>query len=81
MIKFHAVLLDETRCEFGADIEAENREEAYSQLAENYPESKVVQLESPTDTANREADMHRHIARGGDWDEEGRPIFHNGDEL
>ena len=75
MIQFHAVLLDETRCEFGADIEAETREEAYAELAESYPESCVVQLETLDESLKRENDMYEHISRGGDWDDEGRPIF------
>ncbi len=53
-IKFHAVMIDETGCEFGADVTAATREEAYQALAENYPESRVDQLESPEDTAARE---------------------------
>ena len=75
-MQYHAVMVDETGCEFGADVEASGRAEAYDKLAENYPESRCVQLESPADTARRESAMHRHIAAGGDWDDEGRPIFH-----
>lgn len=74
MTQFHAVLLDETRCEFGADVTANTREEAYEKLRENYPESQVVQLESPEDTRAREQSIYDHVARGGDWDEDGRPI-------
>jgi hypothetical protein len=76
VIKFHAVLLDETRCEFGADTEANTKAEAYEWFRDNYPESKVVQLESCEEADQREAAMHAHIARGGDWDDEGRPIYH-----
>lgn len=62
-MKFHAVLLDETQCEFGVGIEAKDRNAAYEELAENYPESRVVQLESPKDTAEREKAMYRRIER------------------
>ena len=79
MIKYHAVMLDETRCEFGASVEAENRAAAHDWLRENYPESRCVQLESPEDTAEREAAMHDHISRGGDYDDDGRPIHHYDD--
>lgn len=74
MTKFHAVMLDETRCEFGKTIEASSREEAYRILREDYPESRCVQLESPEDTRERESAMHDHISRGGDYDDDGNPI-------
>ena len=51
MTKFHAVMLDETRCEFGVDVEAATRADAYEKLRENYPESRCVQFESSADTA------------------------------
>jgi hypothetical protein len=68
MIKFHAVLLDETGCEFGAGVEAETRAEAYELLAEDYPESRVVQLESPEDTTAREDRIYRDAQRAYDED-------------
>lgn len=74
MIKFHAVMLDETRCEFGVDFEAASRHEASDWLEENYPESRCVQLETPEESAEREQAIIDHIRRGGDWDDEGRPI-------
>lgn len=58
MTKYHAVMLDETRCEFGVTIEAESKEEAYQILREDYPESRCVQLESPEDTRERERQMY-----------------------
>lgn len=73
---FHAVMIDETGCEFGADVEAETKDEAYEILQEMYPESRCDQLESPEDTRRREKAIYDHIANGGDWDDEGRPIFH-----
>jgi len=70
MIKFWAVMLDETGCEFGVGVEAETREDAYRQLEEDYSESRCVQLESPADTAAREKRMYDEINRemDGDYD-------------
>lgn len=76
MTKFHAVMIDETGCEFGACVEAASQDEAYEYLRNDYPESRCVQLESPEDTRLRQARMYAHINAGGDWDDEGRPIFH-----
>jgi len=76
VIRFHAVMIDETGCEFGADIEALDRASAREGLRDNYPESRIAQLESPEDTAEREREMYNHISRGGDYDDDGRPIFH-----
>lgn len=53
---YHAVMIDETGCEFGASVSAFTRDEAREKLRDEYPESR--------------------IAAGGDWDDEGRPIFH-----
>lgn len=75
MTHYHAVLLDETRCEFGAGCEAESREAAREYFREMYPESQVVQIESPEDRAARESAMYDHISRGGDYDDDGRPIM------
>ena len=63
MTKFHAVMIDETGCEFGAEVTARSREAAYAKLAENYPESRVDQLESPADTRRREKRMYDEINR------------------
>jgi hypothetical protein len=56
-------MLDETRCEFGVDVTARTREEAYRKLSENYPESQCIQLESPADTRRREKRMYDRIQR------------------
>jgi len=58
LIHFHAVMIDETGCEFGAGVDAHSREEAYEKLQDDYPESRIDQLESPEDTARREADIY-----------------------
>jgi hypothetical protein len=77
MKKYHAVMIDETGVgEFGVDLEAKDRNSAYEQLAENYPESRVDQLEDEEQSRARENSMYSHIEAGGDWDDEGRPIFH-----
>lgn len=75
MTKFHAVMLDETRCEFGVSVEAESRADAYEQLQEDYPESRCVQLESPADTAEREAAMLYDIDHGIERDDDGRIVY------
>lgn len=61
MTRYHAVMLDETRCEFGVSIEASNRSQAYEKLREDYPESRCIQLESPEDTREREQRMYARL--------------------
>lgn len=63
MTKFHAVMLDETRCEFGVSISAPSRAKAYAYLEDNYPESQCVQLESSADTRRREKAMYDRLNR------------------
>lgn len=54
MTYYHAVMLDECGDEFGAGVEAENREEARTELREMYPENRgIVQLEDAKDTQAR----------------------------
>lgn len=62
MTHFHAVLLDETGYEFGADVEASTYYEAEDLLRERHPESRVVQLESPEDTTAREDALYARIS-------------------
>lgn len=68
-MRYHAVMIDETGCEFGADVTARTREAARIKLAADYPESHCVQLESPADTRRREADMYRRINREYGWED------------
>ena len=68
-IKFWGVFTDETGCEFGAEIVAHNREEAWELAAEYYPESRCVQLESPADTQEREQRLYASIAQELDGDD------------
>ena len=75
MIKFWAVMLDETGCEFGVGVEADTREQAYEILEEDYVESRCVQFESPQDTADREKAMYDDISRGIYRNEDGSIEF------
>lgn len=61
MTKFWAVFIDETGCEFGAAIEADTKAEAIAYARENWPESRLDQIESPQDTREREAHMMRRL--------------------
>lgn len=61
MTMFHAVLLDETRCEFGASVAARSKEAAWEKLRNRYPECAVVQVESPADRRRRERALQRAI--------------------
>jgi hypothetical protein len=81
MIHYWAVLLDETGCEFGAGVEARNKQEAYEYLHENYPESRVVQLESPEETHEREARIWREAERDMYGDYAGEDLDYDDDEL
>lgn len=69
MTYYHAVFLGEDGMEFGAGTHADSKEEAYDTLSENYPESRIVQLESPEDTAAREARIYAQ-ALCDEWDDE-----------
>lgn len=69
MIDFHAVMIDETGCEFGVSFRAETRAAAYEYLQENYPESRCDQLEDPQQTADREQEIYRRSMAALDgWD-------------
>lgn len=63
MTMYHAVMIDETGCEFGTSVEASSRSEAYERLRDDYPESRCDQLESPEDTLERERRMYLEIER------------------
>lgn len=76
MEKYHAVMIDETGCEFGVDLEANSRSKAFKWLEENYPESRCDQLETRAQARKRENDMYRFIGDGGDWDDDGCPFYH-----
>lgn len=63
MIRFHAVMLDETHCEFGVDLEAASREAAYDKLRDDYPESRCVQLEDEAQSQEREQRTYHQAMR------------------
>ena len=63
MTQYHAVLLDETGCEFGHTFEAATRTEAWDYVQEQFPESRCIQLEDPSDTAAREQAIYERLAR------------------
>lgn len=70
-IRFHAVLIDETGCEFGATVVAPDRAAAWDKVREDYPESRCVQMESPEDTAAREHRIYMAALEDGpDWGED-----------
>lgn len=58
MTTWHAVMTGEDGGEFGVTHRAETRRAAEDYLEEQYPESRCVQLESPADTAAREAEIY-----------------------
>ena len=72
MIDFHAVMIDETGCEFGVSFKATTRGAALEYLREQYPESRCDQLEDPQQTAEREAAIYRRAMADEDgyWDDE-----------
>lgn len=63
MTTYHAVMIDETGCEFGVSIKAASRADAYAKLERDYPESRCDQLESPADSRARERRMYERIER------------------
>lgn len=67
MTDFHAVMLDETRCEFGVSVTAKTRAAALEKLAEYYPESRCIQLESPADRRKREKRLYDEINEEYGW--------------
>lgn len=74
MILYHAVLLDETGCEFGHTFEETCRAAAWAYVQDQFPESRCIQLEDPRDTAERQNAIYERMAReidGSDdyWEE------------
>lgn len=63
MISFHAVMIGEDGMEFGVDLQAASRADAYNQLAEDYPESRVDQLEDDQQAREREQRYHEYARR------------------
>lgn len=63
MKKFHAVMIDETGCEFGVSFEAESHDAAYDYLDEEYPESRCDQLEDEAESRSREDRVYEYAQR------------------
>jgi hypothetical protein len=72
MTHFHAVMSFMGVEEFGAEVEASSHEEAYELLSEMYPESSIVQLESPDDTRARQMAIYAsiHAEEYGDFEDD-----------
>lgn len=75
MTQYHAVLFDETGCEFGHTFEANTSAEAWNYIHEAFPESRCVQLDDPSDEARRLNAIYKRMAReidGSDdyWEED-----------
>lgn len=74
MTIYHAVMLDETRCEFGVTVPADRGGlDPYDWLRENYPESTCVQLETPEQALEREQAIYDRVMRemdGDDWSDD-----------
>lgn len=68
MTQFHAVMIDETGCEFGVSFESTDRASAYEWLSENYPESSVDQLEDQAQSRAREDRIYLAAARDYEGD-------------
>lgn len=62
-MQFHAVMIDETGCEFGHTFDAADRDAAWEYLDDRYPESRVDQLESSADTRERERRVYERLTR------------------
>lgn len=63
MTQYHAVMLDETGCEFGVTLDARDRDAAYRELEDYYPESRVVQLEDQKQTSERRRRIDDYVSR------------------
>ena len=63
MARYHAVLLDECGDEFGVSLQAASRAKAYEALRDDYAESRVVQLESDYQAAQRERRQYQRLVR------------------
>jgi hypothetical protein len=75
MTQYHAVMLDETGCEFGHTFNATCREAAWAYVQDIFPESRCVQMEDDRDTAERQNAIYQRMAReidGSDdyWEED-----------
>lgn len=63
MTTYHAALRDETGCDFAVSVEAKTRQKAFDHLHENYPESRVLSVETQAQINKREARSYRYHNR------------------
>jgi hypothetical protein len=66
-MKFYAVMVDETGCEFPAECDAPNEEAAAEYLEEQYPESQIAQLETLYEMRARERETYFAARRTFDY--------------
>lgn len=59
MTTYHAALRDETGCDFSVSLEAKSRQKAFNHLNENYPESRVLSVETQAQINKRESRSYR----------------------
>lgn len=78
MPKYHAVMIDETGCEFGASVTTANDSAAREALREDYPESRIDELRTDEQQAQIQWEREQRAAndywdpqhRWGDYDPE-----------
>ncbi len=66
MKQYHAVMIDETGCEFGADVEANSVGEARNILEEDYPESRIDEIKTQEQWDRDQADREARLWAGDD---------------
>lgn len=75
MPRYQAVLRDETNCEFVVTIDAHDMGDAYDQLHDDYPESRVTSVQTEEQVEADRNQLYRDIENGMDWDDNGRPFY------
>jgi hypothetical protein len=74
-------MIDETGCEFGVSVpDVPSRAAAYEWLAENYPESRCDQLETPEEARAREDRYYDDAMRGAVYDDDGALMYYENDD-
>jgi hypothetical protein len=67
--KYHAIMLDECGEEFGVTFEAANIGHAKDQLREDYPESRMIKLQTVKRQQDEKVRLEQFFA-------DGRPFYH-----
>jgi hypothetical protein len=67
-MQFHAVMVDETGCEFGVTFDAKSYDDAYDYLHDCYPESRVDQVLDASDHAERERARYLRLMEELEYD-------------